>query len=263
MALIPLLEIVGTPAPDELIAAPTRPWTQRDDDNNVIDGLEGGDTIQAGGGDDRLDGGPDDDRLDGGSGSDTAVYSEPRGDYEVFRYDTAGGGREAVVREPDGAADLLLAVEYLEFPTASGAPDRAPLTDFAAFPALNYAASHPDLASTIGVDQGRAWAHFRDFGAAEGRGVTFDGLQYVAGQDDLAAAFAPLGDAGAIADAGAAHFIRQGRAEGREEDAFDEDQYLANYPDLGAAGLDTPEELALHYVAQGRAEGRTDEALIA
>src|SRR3954468_18264979 len=40
MALIPRLVITGTPDNDELVAAPTRPWTGRDDDDNSIQGLD-------------------------------------------------------------------------------------------------------------------------------------------------------------------------------------------------------------------------------
>jgi hypothetical protein len=173
-------------------------------------------------------------------------------------------------------------------------------TNFAVFPALNYAASHPDLASAFGTNQDLAWTHYRDFGAKEGRTITFNGLNYiasdpglsavlgadaqqgtlhylqyglaagltvtfngllyVAGHDDLTAAFGPLGNAQAINDAGARHFIAHGRAEGRQPDTFNPDQYLANYPDLGTAGLETPDQLALHYIMHGRAASLTYEA---
>lgn len=298
MATVAQLVIVGTPDNDDLVAIQTRPWT-RTDDNNTMQGLDGDDLLSASGGDDRIDGGPGDDRLDGGSGIDTAVFPQPRQAYQVFRYDLAGFGREAVVLGPDGI-DSMLSVEFLEFRTPSGAPDRVPLESFPAFPALDYAASYPDLAAAFGANQDLAWKHYRDFGVreertvtfdgldyiasypdlsaafgtdasqaarhylahgrTEGRTTTFDGLQYVASNDDLAAAFAPLRNPDAIDDAGAAHFIVHGRAEGRFPDTFDETQYLANNPDLAAAGLETPDQLALHYIAFGRAEGRTDEA---
>ena len=93
--------------------------------------------------------------------------------------------------------------------------------------------------------------------------MSFDGLLYVAGYDDIAAVLGPLGNAQAINNAGALHFITYGRAEGREVDIFDAEQYLANYPGLGAAGLDTPDELALHYILYGRAAGLSYEPLIA
>jgi RTX calcium-binding nonapeptide repeat (4 copies) len=298
MALIPKLVIIGTPDNDELIAAPTRPWTGLEDDN-TIQGLEGDDRIFAGGGNDLIDGGPGDDTIDGGSGTDTAVYSQTRQAYEVFSYRTAGDRRDAVVRGPDGL-DSLISVEFLSFSTPSGVRDRVSTTDFPAFPALDYAASYPDLASAFGANPDLAWAHFRDFGAKEdrtvtfnalnylasypelaallgtdprqgtlhylqygrleGRTVTFDGLQYVAGYDDIAAVLGPLGNAQAINDAGARHFLTYGRAEGRQPGNFDPDQYLANYPGLGAAGLDTPDQLALHYILYGPAARLTYEA---
>ena len=299
MALIPQLVIIGTPDNDELVAAPTRPWTRLDDDNNSILGLEGDDRIFAGGGDDLIDGGPGDDTIDGGSGTDTALYSQTRQAYEMFWYDAAGGRRDAVVRGPDGL-DSLISVEFLSFSTPSGLRDRASPADFTLFPALDYAASYPDLASAFGTNPDLAWAHFRDSGAKEGRTTTFnglnyiasypelstplgtdarqgtlhylqygrlegrtasfDGLQYVAGYDDLALAFGALSNEQAINDAGARHFITSGRAEGRQPDNFDPDQYLANYPGLGAAGLETPNQLALHYILFGRAAKLSYEA---
>lgn len=301
MALIPRLVIVGTPDNDDLVAAPTRPWTGMDD-NNTIQGLGGDDRLDAGGGDDTIDGGPGDDTIDGGSGFDTAFHSQARQAQDVFWFATSGGRRDAVVRGPDGI-DLLFSVEVLEFLTPSGARDRALPTDFTLFPALAYAASYPDLASAFGANQDLAWLHFGGFGAREGRTITFNGpsyiasyqdlsaafgtdaqqgalhylqygqfegraaifngLQYVAGYNDLAVAFGPLGNAQAISDAGAGHFITYGRAEGRQPDNFDPDQYLANYPELGVAGLETPDQLALHYILHGRAAGLTFEVLIA
>jgi serralysin len=290
MALIPRLVIVGTPDNDELIAAPTRPWTRTEDDN-TIQGLAGEDRIEGRGGDDILDGGPGDDTLDGGSGVDTAVFSQTRQASEVFWYESAGGRRDAVVRGPDGN-DALLSVEYLSFSTPSGVRDRALPTDFTLFPALDYAASYADLASAFGANPDRAWLHYRDFGAKEnrtvtfnglnyiasypelsaalgtearqgtlhylqfgrleGRSVSFDGLLYVASHDDLAMAFSPLGNAQAVNDAGARHFLAYGRAEGRQADTFDPDQYLANYPDLKAAKLE-PDQLALQTLLHGYA----------
>jgi len=91
MALIPRLVIVGTPNNNELVAAPTRPWTRMDDDN-TIQGLAGDDRIEGGGGDDLIDGGPGNDTIDGGSGADTAVFSQTRQASEVFWYDAPVAG---------------------------------------------------------------------------------------------------------------------------------------------------------------------------
>jgi Ca2+-binding RTX toxin-like protein len=299
MVEIPHLVIVGTPDSDELVAIPTRPWTGLDDDN-AMRGLGGDDLLAAGGGNDRIDGGPGDDRIDGGGGFDVAVYSQPRQAYQIFWHVLANGRLDATVSGPDGT-DSLVSVERLEFPTPSGALDPASPTDFVPFPSLNYAASYTDLARAFGPNEDSAWLHYLNQGLAEGRevtfnglayiasypdlsaafgpderqgtlhylsrglaegrAVTFDGLQYVAGHDDLSAFVAPLGSAAATAEFGATHFIVRGRAEGREPDLFDEDQYLANYPDLAAAGLESPDLLALHYIRFGRLEGRTDAAL--
>jgi len=257
------------------------------DDDNSMQGLSGNDRLEAGGGNDVIDGGPGDDTLDGGVGLDTAFYSQARKAYEVFWYGAAADRREAVVLGPDGT-DALLSMEQLSYLTPSGIRELMLPTSFTMFPALDYAASYPDLARAFSTNQDLAWAHYRDFGAKEGRTitfnglnyiasdpglsaviganaqqgtlhylqygqfegrtVTFNGLQYVAGYNDLAAAFGPLGDAQAISNAGAQHFITIGRAQGREPDNFDPEQYLANYPGLGAAGLESSDELALHYI---------------
>jgi len=125
-----------------------------------------------------------------------------------------------------------------------------------------YTASYDDLIEAFADDPRMAGWHSLTLGQEEGRQITFDGLQYVAGYDDLARAFGRLGSAEAIETAGEQHFVTQGKEEGRARDNFDEQQYAANYPDLAAAGLDTPDELALHYIRTGLQEGRTDEPLI-
>lgn len=91
---------------------------------------------------------------------------------------------------------------------------------------------------------------------AEGRSVSFDGYQYVASHPDLIAAI------GANQDAGAAHYINHGRAEGRATDLFDAAQYLANYADLRAAFGTDEQAAVIHFLTYGAAEGRTDDVLI-
>ena len=80
----------------------------------------------------------------------------------------------------------------------------------------------------------------------------FDGLQYIASNEDLIAAL------GADPAAGERHYLAFGEDEERETDAFDEEQYLANYPDLQAVFGDDGEAATVHYIRFGFDEGRTD-----
>ena len=85
----------------------------------------------------------------------------------------------------------------------------------------------------------------------------FDGLQYIAGYDDLIAAF------GANAQAGSQHYLAFGQAEGRETDGFDEQQYLENYGDLRSVygeGDEAGRAATVQYIQFGAGQGRTDEA---
>jgi hypothetical protein len=122
---------------------------------------------------------------------------------------------------------------------------------------------HKTLSTAFGTDAQLGTLRYLQSGRFEGRTATFDGLQYVAGYNDLAMALGPLRDPQAISNAGAQHYITYGRAERREPDNFDPEQYALNYPGLRAAGLETPDELALHYIAYGRAAGLIYEVLIA
>lgn len=117
------------------------------------------------------------------------------------------------------------------------------------FDALRYTASNTDLIKAFGTDQLAAARHYIQFGAAEGRGASFDAFAYLAVNADLRAAF---GTNTALATR---HFIEFGSAEGRGT-AFDAFAYLAANADLrGAFGSDTA--LATrHYVEFGAGEGR-------
>lgn len=82
-------------------------------------------------------------------------------------------------------------------------------------------------------------------GAAAG----IDGLAYIASYADLSAAFGPN------AAQGVAHYIANGRAEGRSV-GFDPLAYTASYTDLSAAFGTDQARAAAHYITNGRAEGR-------
>ncbi|MGD9508429.1 MAG: hypothetical protein AB7I59_24125 [Geminicoccaceae bacterium] len=82
----------------------------------------------------------------------------------------------------------------------------------------------------------------------------FDGLQYIASNPDLIAAF------GANRAAGEAHYLSNGHSEGRDIDSFSETKYLQNYTDLRTAFGSNVQLATQHYIQNGFAEGRTDEA---
>ncbi|AWB08107.1 right-handed parallel beta-helix repeat-containing protein (plasmid) [Azospirillum humicireducens] len=87
-------------------------------------------------------------------------------------------------------------------------------------------------------------------GAGIPSGPAFSPLAYIASYADLSAAF------GTDAAAGAAHYIANGRSEGRTV-SFDPLAYIASYGDLAAAFGTDGSAGAAHYIANGRSEGRT------
>jgi hypothetical protein len=123
------------------------------------------------------------------------------------------------------------------------------------FDGLEYIASYADLITALGANREAGSVHFIDHGAAESRQTSFDGLQYIASHEDLIRLLGPSADAGAV------HYIRFGAGEGRHQDDFDAEQYLANHADLQVAfGSDT-EAATVHFIRYGHGEGRTDAAL--
>ena len=92
-------------------------------------------------------------------------------------------------------------------------------------------------------------------GTTSGVGVSasvavFDPLAYIASYSDLSAAF------GTNAALGAAHYITNGRSEGRSV-TFDPLAYTASYSDLSAAFGTNAALGAAHYITNGRSEGRS------
>jgi Ca2+-binding RTX toxin-like protein len=77
---------------------------------NQLRGLSGDDLLLAYGGNDRLSGNTGDDTIDGGAGSDFAVFSGNRAEYELTRTSRT----EVTVSGPDGN-DSLINVEYFQF----------------------------------------------------------------------------------------------------------------------------------------------------
>lgn len=117
------------------------------------------------------------------------------------------------------------------------------------FKALDYIASYKDLRNAFGLDTAAATSHFLDWGAAEGRTVTFNGWRYLAGFSDLRKAF------GTDTSAAARHFIQYGAGEGRDPMTFDPRVYAAmNAAARFSAGSDA-NALSRHFVVTGAAIG--------
>ena len=286
--------VQGTDFNDNLVS----PDARADD---TISAFAGDDRIEARGGNDTILPGPGNDRVEGGDGRDAVRVGGSLSEYEIYRFDNEDflRGPEGILRGPEGV-DVLIDVEAVESQTQ--ADGTLELRSAQEFPALSYIASHEDLAATFGPNERSGWDHFRDFGAIEGRQITFDaldyvashgdliaafrgdgqqeaiendgafhyilhgrgegrettfdGLQYVASNGDLIAAYKGLGDMEAISDAGALHYIVNGVTEGRQPDQFNEASYALLNPDVLAAGLTTPDDLAMHWIQYGAAEGR-------
>jgi hypothetical protein len=114
---------------------------------------------------------------------------------------------------------------------------------------LSYVASYADLLQAIGTNIAAGRTHYEDFGAKEGRKITFEALSYIASHGDLIGAF------GIDAAAGAKHFIEYGYKEGRRV-SFDPSVYLSLHADLRSAfGSDTA-AATRHYIQFGFKEGR-------
>jgi serralysin len=266
----------GTDGNDNLI-----PSDSRSDD--TIYAYAGDDTIDARNGDDLILPGLGNDYIVGGDGRDTVEISGNLGQYQIFRSQSG-----AVIRGPEGV-DRLVDVEAVQT-AANGTLELSSVPEFKAY---SYLASYSDLSAAFGQDSFAAWNHFFEYGAREGRDITFDGAsylaantdvlaafgnnaeqgalhyvsygrnegrntdfdgaQYVASHGDLIAAFRNQGDADAL---GTNHFLSFGFQEGRTTDIFNEDSYAALNPDLAAAGLTTADQLAEHWINYGSVEGR-------
>lgn len=229
--------IQGTEGNDDLVSPNAR-------ENDIISGLGGNDRIEARGGDDLIFPGLGNDRVEGGDGRDTVRVGGDVSNWEVFRYDNEG-----VMRGPEGVKTLL-DVEGLEFTNNPGTYE---LSNFNKFFAYTYLASNLDVADTLGLNPDAAWDHYRDFGAVEGRQLSFDGNAYLAANTDVLAS----SDFGANAELGGArHFLAAGRAEGRPTD-FAGLSYIASYEDLSSI-YGTNEPLGTeHFVQFGFNEGRS------
>lgn len=232
--------IGGTDGNDNLIARDAR-------DDDTIFGFGGDDRIEARGGDDTIIPGPGNDTIEGGDGRDTVVLGGNLDTYQIYRY-----GDEGVIRGAEGV-DSLLDVEAIRT-DINGTLD---LDNVGEFLSYAYLASYRDLAQAFGDNADAGWQHFRQFGAAEGRQITFDGTSYLAANTDVLT----NADFGGNVNEGAAlHYLRFGANEGRQTD-FDGVSYVASHPDLIAAFRSADPNAVdaagtQHYVGFGFDEGR-------
>jgi hypothetical protein len=121
---------------------------------------------------------------------------------------------------------------------------------------LNFEASYGDLIHAFGTNQQAMQNWYSASEPHESRIETFDGLDYIASYGDLIHAFASLGSIKGMQDAGAAHFITNGLAEGRST-TFNGLDYIASYNDLMSAFGANNDAGAFHFIENGQREGRT------
>jgi hypothetical protein len=199
---------------------------------DVVLGLGGQDTIDAGAGNDTINGGTGDDTIIGGAGDDTAVFS-----YSAVNYVALDFGSKIGVWGAEGI-DTLSGIEHLQF--ADGTM-HVTNDGNALFDTLFYLSRNPDVFHA-GVN---ALDHFNAIGWQEDRNPNafFDTSGYLAVNKDVAAAgINPLD-----------HYHNSGWHEGRDPSvAFDTTLYLINNPDVAAAGIDP----LAHFLANGFSEGR-------
>ncbi|WIX33808.1 trypsin-like serine protease [Salinicola sp. JS01] len=218
------------------------------DGRDLLVGAAGDDELDGGGGNDRLYGGAGDDRLTGGAGVDVARF-DLRADQVAL---ASGGDGDLVVVSPSGDRDTLSGIELLRFDDRILLTE-APEVDSASGPAFDaglYLEANPDIAAAVARGDIGAFAHYRDYGAHEGRdpNALFDERGYRAANPDVDAAI-QRGDL----DSGYQHYAAWGWKEGRDPSAwFDLDRYLETNPDIAQAGV----EPVGHYLRYGYDEGR-------
>ena len=119
------------------------------------------------------------------------------------------------------------------------------------FDGLGYIASNPDLIRVLPHTVNAGAMHFVEVGAKAGRGVWFDPLRYIASNPDLTDAF------GIDTVRGMRHYLEFGAFENRPYYQFNVQHYLETYEDLRAAfGTDT-RAATVHWIETGADEGRS------
>lgn len=207
--------------------------------------------------------------LSGGAGDDTIVAGGDAGQAPAGGFDRVDGGSGSDTLILGGVQSdyhLLVAGERTFLVTEYGATEVAGIEQgaiggtatgswsslmqgTASFDGLAYIAGYDDLRAAFGADAAAGERHFLNYGFAEGRALAFNALDYLASYSDLRAAF------GTDEAAAAGHFISYGAAEGRAT-TFDGWAYLAANPDLiDVFGADEA-AAARHYIQYGATEGR-------
>ncbi|HEV7252012.1 MAG TPA: calcium-binding protein [Mesorhizobium sp.] len=228
--------------------------------NDILQGGLGADYLAGEDGDDVLWGVTSEDQFFGGAGVDTAVVEDVASAYAMGRLVKVDG--QAYFGHPmSGLLRLGGDIEQLAFEDGAVFDlRRVRDTDW-----LEYIASHGDLIQAFG-DHGAlptmaqlrttGQNHYFNAGWAEGRTVSFNGLEYNASYADLMNGYGTNGDAGTY------HYIGWGYYEGRQI-GFDSVAYLASYGDLATAYGTNLEAVTIHYITNGYQEGRTVKAFSA
>jgi Ca2+-binding RTX toxin-like protein len=208
---------------------------------DFVQGGAGNDTLSGDDGNDILRGDAGNDVLDGGAGTDTAVFGGKVGSYTLLSY----GGSIGVMTHGADGSDRLQGIEHLQFRDTAIAPGAV-----AAFDALAYIASWPDLITAFGVNPQAGFYQYVGNGFAEGRTISFDPFEYIASNVDLITVL------GLNALAGETHYIVNGYYEHRPTHSFDAFGYLASNPDLIATFGPNPLAGEKHYITNGFNEHR-------
>lgn len=144
----------------------------------------------------------------------------------------------------------------------------ASCTDPLVFDAEEYLARYPDLGAAGITTEEQAITHWLTYGISEGRvgNDSFDPVVYLNVNPAVRAELEASG-ATDLNHAALEHFVTQGSAAGlvstldpavaAHPSIFNAEIYLAIYPDLRAAGIDTPAEAQEHWLRYGLFEGRT------
>lgn len=183
--------------------------------------------------------------VNGNGGTDTLILGRPATGY-LFQQ-TADGWK---IYEGSRSVHTVTNIEQVQF--NGGGPSMSIQAAAASdFDALAYLARYADVRAFAGTDLVKAFQHYQDTGADQGRIIKpFDALTYIASSPDLIRAF------GTNTAAGTAHFEQYYALYPRSIDSFSGATYIASNPDLIVRfGADSA-AATRHYIETGFAEGR-------
>jgi Ca2+-binding RTX toxin-like protein len=167
--------------------------------NDVLNGSNSADNLNAGGGNDILKGNAGNDSLDGGLGNDIALFGGNFTGYKLAYNAGVITVTDTNLADGNDGTDTLKQIETLRFANK----------DLTLVDGLRYIASYGDLISAFKTNAEAGLKHYIEAGFAEGRAAGFDPEFYLAKYADLRAAF------GTDLNAATTHYINGGFKEGR------------------------------------------------